>query len=193
MFNHGKLKKYIYILVKENSKNNQIGGTCSTILEHGLRITTREFDDQCKMKRAHSFVDDDCSGENKFPELIVDNIPTATKCLVIIIDDPDSIGTWIHLIAWNVPNERIINEATLAKSIIGKNSFGTNIYAGPCPPPDHKIHHYRFKIYAMDAKLKLDKNTNKQQLKKAMKSHILDKGILTGNYTYEFPIPQRKS
>jgi len=37
----------------------------------------------------------------------------------------------------------------------GLNDFGKPGYGGPCPPRGHGVHHYHFRLYALDAELKL--------------------------------------
>jgi len=58
-------------------------------------------------------------------------------------------------------------------------------YDGPCPPWNDEIpHHYVFTIYALDiARLPLDGLFTGQQVREAMRGHILDQASLTGTYT----------
>jgi len=44
------------------------------------------------------------------------------------------------------------------------------------------MHHYEFKIYALDAKLNLALSSRKADLERAMEGHILDQTTLTGLY-----------
>jgi len=60
------------------------------------------------------------------------------------------------------------------------NSAEKNGYKGMCPPSG--VHHYHFIVYALDTKLNLDQNTDKNGLEKAMQGHILAQGELTGLY-----------
>ena len=112
-----------------------------------------------------------CDGINVNPEIIIENIPQETQSLSIIVDDPDGqIGTWIHWLAWNIAPSCNIKEHTQVANQ-GLNDFGLYKYCGPCPP--FGTHRYFFKIYALDAKLNLSNNTNKHQLEKAIKPHII--------------------
>ena len=63
---------------------------------------------------------------------------------------------------------------------IGKNSWGERKYGGPCPPD--KEHRYFFKLYALDSILNLDDGATKQQIKSAMKSHVISEAQLIGKY-----------
>ncbi len=50
------------------------------------------------------------------------------------------------------------------------------------PPPGHGVHHYHFKLYALDARLDLPPGSTKKQLLDAMKGHVLGEAELVGTY-----------
>ena len=54
-------------------------------------------------------------------------------------------------------------------------------YRGPAPPPGG-VHHYHFKLYALDRQLELEPGVDKALLVKAMSGHILAEGDLVGTY-----------
>jgi len=58
-------------------------------------------------------------------------------------------------------------------------------YDGPCPPwNDERIHHYHFKVYALDIKsLKLSGQVTGPQLENALIGHVLAQGEAVGAYT----------
>lgn len=119
-----------------------------------------------------------CIGSNINPALTISDIPNGTKSLVLIVDDPDAPnGTYTHWIMWNIPVITSIGENS-APGIQGKNSKGENKYFGPCPPSG--IHHYNFKVYALDTKLEIPIVSDKNILLKAMDKHILASGVLIG-------------
>lgn len=122
-----------------------------------------------------------CDGQNEAPTLIINKLPIDAKCLAIIVDDPDApVGTWVHWIAWNIPPKSILKNHKI-KGRQGINDFGMRKYCGPCPPKG--IHHYHFKVYALDDFLiDLSPNSTKYQLEKAMASHIVAFGELIGLY-----------
>ena len=62
----------------------------------------------------------------------------------------------------------------------GINDFGKEEYGGPCPPEG--IHHYRFKLYALDILLNLSTSVKKNDIEKAMENHNLDWAQLIGTY-----------
>lgn len=121
-----------------------------------------------------------CDGENVNPALDIENIPLATKSLAIIVDDPDApLGTWVHWVVWNVPVTHHIKENTVHGEE-GLNDFQMHKYRGPCPPKG--VHHYFFKVYALNDLLDLPFNTTKRELEKVMSEHIIGFGELVGLY-----------
>ena len=121
-----------------------------------------------------------CDGDNINPEITIEDIPDGTKSLALIMDDPDApSGTFTHWLMWNIPVVGKIYENT-SPGIEGKNSNQENKYLGPCPPKG--LHHYHFKLFALNCELHLPGNANKSMLLKAMEKHILAKGELIGLY-----------
>jgi Raf kinase inhibitor-like YbhB/YbcL family protein len=121
-----------------------------------------------------------CDGVNVNPEISIGEIPKDTKSLAIIVDDPDApSGSFCHWLMWNIAPKNSIKENS-APGIQGRNSFGENKYDGPCPPSGK--HHYHFKVYALNTKLNLLVSTDKNELEKAMRDHIIARGELVGLY-----------
>jgi len=58
-------------------------------------------------------------------------------------------------------------------------------YDGPCPPwNDELLHHYRFKLYALDTdNLNLSPDYSGQELMAAIRGHVIDQVELTGVYS----------
>ena len=51
------------------------------------------------------------------------------------------------------------------------------------PPPGHGVHHYHFKLYALDTMVDLDPaKVTKAALLAAMKDHVLAQGEVMGTY-----------
>src|SRR4030042_298605 len=122
-----------------------------------------------------------CDGENINPPLQITDIPSNTESLVLIVDDPDApSGDWIHWLVWNInPETKLMAENKSPQGAIqGTNDFGEQNYGGPCPTSG--IHHYQFKIYALDTVLNLPLSSRKKNLEMAMANHILDKNMLIG-------------
>jgi Raf kinase inhibitor-like YbhB/YbcL family protein len=129
-----------------------------------------------------------CDGENVSPALKWGDLPTGTKSLALISDDPDApVGTWVHWVLYNLPPDvRALPENVPSKkslengAVHGTNDFKRLGYGGPCPPGG--THRYFFKIYALDKKIDLAPGAKKDQLVKAMEGHVLDSGQLMGKY-----------
>lgn len=130
-----------------------------------------------------------CHGQDISPPLQWTGAPSQTKSIALTCEDPDApSGTFTHWLIFNVPatatslSENLAKTATLPDgSKQGKNSFGNLGYNGPCPPGG-KMHHYIFKIYALDAPGTLDSGAGKDDLLNSMNNHILAQGELTGTY-----------
>ena len=124
--------------------------------------------------------------ENLSPPLIINQVPEETKSLALIMDDPDAMGAvgkvWVHWVLWNIsPDTQKIEENSIPlNSIEGKTDFDKIGYGGPAPPD--KEHLYIFKLYALDIKLNLEKNSTKTDLEESMKNHILMEAKLEGKY-----------
>lgn len=121
-----------------------------------------------------------CDGDNVNPPLDIADIPEDTKCLAIIVKGRrDGKDAWAHWLAWNVPPLNHIKENSVMECE-GLNYFSGKHYEGPCPVEG--IHHYDFKIYALDTLLELPSNTILPELERAISEHIIGFGVLTGMY-----------
>lgn len=131
-----------------------------------------------------------CEGANKAPRLQWHGVPANTKSLVLICDDPDApAGTWVHWVVYNIPATKIDlayitdrSEKLSDGTMQGLNSWPHVGYDGPCPPIGHGIHHYHFKLYALDTMLNLKPKASKQEVETAMKNHVIAQTELVGLY-----------
>ena len=64
-------------------------------------------------------------------------------------------------------------EGDAGGAVEGKTDFGRTGWGGPMPPKGHGVHHYHFKLYALDAELNLAPRATKRDLLRAMGSHVL--------------------
>jgi len=141
--------------------------------EVNMKLTSAEFNNNEFIPKKFT-----CQGEDLNPALIIEDIPAGAKSLALIVDDPDApMGTWVHWVVYNIPIISRIDEDSVPGEQ-GINDFGRKDYGGPCPPSG--THRYFFKIYALDAELNLRAGFSKQELEKAMQSHILQKAELVG-------------
>jgi len=124
-----------------------------------------------------------CDGKDINPPLLIENIPSGTKSMALIVDDPDApAGTWVHWVVWNIsPDTKEMKESSVPGGAQqGVNDFRKHEYGGPCPPSG--THRYFFKLYALDTMLNLGSKAKKSDLEQAMKGHILEKTKRIGRY-----------
>ena len=128
-----------------------------------------------------------CDGHDVSPPLAWSDVPPATKGFTLIVDNPDAPkGVFVHWLVYNLPGStRGLSEAVTHESLPGGAAEGTNDqgrvgYAGPCPPKG--LHHYHFKLYALDGPLTGLTNPSKADLERAMATHVLAQAELVGVY-----------
>jgi Raf kinase inhibitor-like YbhB/YbcL family protein len=131
-----------------------------------------------------------CQGKDISPPLKWSGVPSESKTLALIMDDPDApMGTWVHWVLYDLaPSMTDLPEGFSAKEHIaagsgkeGLNDFKRLGYGGPCPPAG-KPHRYFFKLYALDTTLDLKPGAKKKDLERAMEKHILAQGQLMATY-----------
>ena len=135
-------------------------------------------------------------GKDVSPPLSWEGVPDAAEQLVVICEDPDAptLEPWVHWVLYEIPPEtESLPEGlpTIGKlevppgSLQGKNSWphgNTTGYRGPMPPQGHGIHHYHFRLYALDTKFDFEPGLEKRTLLSAMAGHILAEAELVGTY-----------
>jgi len=125
-----------------------------------------------------------CDGSNKSPALHWGEPPAGTKSFALVIDDPDApSGTFRHWGAYDIPAS--------ARSVGTGQPIGTEVnndggkagYTGPCPPKGHGVHHYHFKLFALDVdKLNLGPSAKVADIETAASGHAIAQGELIGTY-----------
>lgn len=149
-----------------------------TNIQNLMQLTSSTFKDNQFIPSKYT-----CDGENLNPPLEISEVPANAKSLVLIVDDPDAPnGNFTHWLLWNIsPSIKEIREGETPQGAVeGLNDFGKNSYGGPCPPSG--VHHYHFKLYALDTILELNSSATKEDLEKAIKDHVLDSAELIGLY-----------
>jgi len=169
----------IFIFREKNIFQNQ-QQVESTILNNlnTMKISSPAFENNESIPSKYT-----CEGENINPPLLIENVPSETKSLVLIVDDPDAPrGTFIHWVVFNIPPQtKLIEENSIPEgALLGKNDANDSQYYGPCPPSGK--HRYFFHLYALDIALDLKNGTDLSEIKSAMRNHILDETELIGTY-----------
>lgn len=131
-----------------------------------------------------------CQGDDVSPPLAWSGIPSETRSLVLIVDDPDAPDprapkmTWVHWVLYNLPPDSCGLPEAVGKLPAGTgeglNDWKRTGYGGPCPPIGS--HRYFHKLYALDTVLEDLNQPTKAQLEKAMAGHILGQAELVGTY-----------
>ncbi len=124
-------------------------------------------------------------GEDVSPLLRWSSLPQGTKEIAIICDDPDAPTEkpFVHWVIYKVPaDQKGLPEGVIGGALEGINDFGRRGYDGCMPPQGHGVHHYHFKVYALDTELDAPADLSKDDLLAAMEGHILDQGELVGTY-----------
>lgn len=135
-------------------------------------------------------------GADVSPPLAWEGVPDEAKELALVCDDPDAptAEPWVHWVIYKIAPmvgglpPGIPSDAQLdapIQAFQGQNSWPTGLtigYRGPAPPPGHGIHHYHFKLYALDCELETKPGIDKNTLLTAMDGHVLAQGELVGTY-----------
>lgn len=131
-----------------------------------------------------------CDGDALSPHLRWSDIPSNTKSLALICEDPDApSGMFTHWVLFDLPPtvtelpEGVSAAARLANGgVQGQNDFKRIGYGGPCPPPNDSAHRYFFRLYALDTELQLQSGARREDVVPAMVGHVLSTGHLMGIY-----------
>ena len=123
-----------------------------------------------------------CDGANVSPPLTIAGVPTDAKSLALTVDDPDAPGgSFTHWLVWKIPPSTTTIAEGQHLGTEEQNGFGKPGYGGPCPPSG--IHHYHFKLYALDSKLELTEKADKKAIEEKMHGHILEQAELIGLFS----------
>jgi Raf kinase inhibitor-like YbhB/YbcL family protein len=142
-----------------------------------IRITSSAFQEGGNVPSKFT-----CDGSDTSPPLQISGVPSGTKSLVLIADDPDAPGgLFTHWLVWNMsPQTSSIEQGSAPKGMHGTNDFGKSGYGAPCPPSG--AHRYYFRVFALDRELNLASGAKRSQLDAAMKDHVIAEGELMGRY-----------
>ena len=130
-----------------------------------------------------------CTGADRSPALAWSGAPQSTKSFALIADDPDAPGeTFIHWVAYNIPARVTLLPAGVPQTAEvsgggtnGINGFDHIGYNGPCPPPG-KVHHYHFRLFALDSMLTPGDKAGADAVRSAMKGRVLATAELIGTF-----------
>jgi len=155
-----------------------------------IRVTSSAFENGRPIPKKYTG-----EGADVSPPLAWTDLPEKTKELVLVCDDPDAptAEPWVHWVIYKIPAdakalpEGIARQPRLknpAGVLQGKNSWtsGDRIgYRGPLPPPG-LVHHYYFRLYALDTRVVLEPGLDKETVLNEIRDHVLATGELVGTY-----------
>jgi Raf kinase inhibitor-like YbhB/YbcL family protein len=132
-------------------------------------------------------------GGDVSPPLAWSGVPEGTKELALLAEDPDAPQPqpWVHWVIYKIPADtaglkegipRTEQVAEPAGAVQGNSSYGTVGYRGPAPPKGHGVHHYHFRLYALDVELDAKPGLDKAGLLRAIAGHVLAEAGLVGTY-----------
>ena len=145
-----------------------------------MKLTSPAFDDRQPIPARYT-----CDGENVSPELRWSDVPEGTRTLALTCVDPDAPGgEFTHWVMWNLdPTLGGIGSGEVpAGARQGINDFGNLGYGGPCPPPGHGPHHYRFTLSAVTTEIGLPDGATIAELRDALAGATLAQAELVGTY-----------
>lgn len=152
-----------------------------------LKITSPAFVHYGEIPKTYT-----CEATDTSPPLAWSGIPSGTKSLVLIVDDPDAPDplapkmTWVHWVLYDIPPATVALAENASKTglpvgtKVGVNDWKRQDWGGPCPPIGR--HRYYHKLYALDTTLDHLNAPTKAGVEQAMKGHILAEAVLMGTY-----------
>jgi Raf kinase inhibitor-like YbhB/YbcL family protein len=152
-------------------------------------LSSTSFKEGGAIPREHT-----CQGADRSPALSWAQLPSGTRSVALIVDDPDAPDpkapkmTWVHWVLYDLPPSApgLPEGGALPPGTReGLNDWKTTGYRGPCPPIGR--HRYFHKLYALDALLPGLSRPTKAELERAFEGHVLGQAQLVGTYEKEPP------
>lgn len=131
-----------------------------------------------------------CDGSDISPPLAWSGLPAGTRSLVLVVEDPDAPGgTFEHWAAFDIPPARPGLAAGYRAGAPApgfrqaRNDFGRLGYGGPCPPPGGGVHHYHFRLLALNRPhLDLADPPSAKAVSQAAQPYAIGRAELVGTY-----------
>lgn len=128
-------------------------------------------------------------GQNTSPPLNWSGAPDGTRSFALIVEDPDApSGTFRHWAMYNIAAHETGLPEGASRGAPGtvmqaRNDFGHARYDGPAPPKGHGLHHYHFRLAALDVgRLDLQAESTVADVQAAARPHVLAEAEVIGTY-----------
>lgn len=129
-------------------------------------------------------------GGNISPPLRWHGAPRGTRSHALVVEDPDApSGMFRHWAVYDLPgNARELAEGVGSQKAssafrVAVNDFGDRRYDGPQPPSGHGVHHYHFRLFALDVRqLKIPANASARDVLEVARAHSLAEADFVGTF-----------
>jgi Raf kinase inhibitor-like YbhB/YbcL family protein len=145
-----------------------------------IQLTSPAFADGGTIPKRYS-----CDGDETSPPLRWTGVPTDAKELALLVEDPDAPdGTFVHWVLFKLrPDLAGLEEGSVPDGARqGKNSAGSNAWAGPCPPEGDAPHHYEFTLYALRSPLSQPDGADADEVRSAVGDAAIARGRIVGRF-----------
>ena len=144
-----------------------------------LALTSQAFEDGHPIPEQYS-----CDGADRAPLLHWSKAPAQTKSFALVVEDPDAPGgTFRHWGIFDIPASARSVGATAQAGTEVANDFGKKGYGGPCPPKGDRLHHYHFRLFALDTdRFEIAPNATVEDVERTALRHAIGEGELVGTY-----------
>jgi len=159
----------------------------ATKIPDAITVTSPSFANGAPIPRAST-----CDGPGTVPALAWHGVPSDTKAIAVVVDDPDAPrGDYVHRVVVGLTPQTSMLASVPAGAYELDNTGGTRGWSPPCPPAG-TTHHYHFTVYALrsyvcasdgdDAPTVDCSPPASQQALREIQDAAIAKGVLVGTY-----------
>jgi Raf kinase inhibitor-like YbhB/YbcL family protein len=150
-----------------------------------LRIVSPAFPNNERIPERYSK-----EGGNVSPPIQWTDAPRNTRSFAVVVEDPDAPkGIFRHWAVYNVPpayqglDENSGSGSAGSPLEMAVNDFGNRSYDGPQPPRGHGVHHYHFRLLALDVpELGLPAGASVKDVLHAAQAHLIAEAETVGTF-----------
>jgi Raf kinase inhibitor-like YbhB/YbcL family protein len=117
-----------------------------------------------------------CSGDEVSPPLSWSGVPSGTRELALVVDDPDA-GGFVHWVLAGIDP----GVSAIAEGNVPRGAVEVSRYKGPCPPSG--THHYQFTVYALPSDLQFAQGGDPRDAITRMQRTASAHGQLVGTFS----------